>query len=69
MPTIQRGNDTFIMDLIGKDTSNGLAILINSCRLYLQAITVANITTPDDVSLDKKDSYGKTNKSYKSTLE
>ena len=53
IPAIQRINDTFIMDHV-LETGYFTPIevrRINYCRLYLQAVTVSDISTPTGISL------------------
>ena len=55
LPPIQRSNDVYIMDLVLHSAafSPTQIRIINYCRLYLQAITMADICLADGVSLDK----------------
>ena len=52
-PRIQRIYDTFIMEHIPEGCQAKEATQINRCRMYLRALTVLDITTPDGKELDR----------------
>jgi hypothetical protein len=54
LPPLQRANDVYVMDMVlaSDKFSTKEVCLINYCRMYLQAVTVADLCLPDGVSLD-----------------
>ena len=44
---IQREHDSFLMDYILDECDKKLSQQTNRCRVFLQVLTVADITTPD----------------------
>ena len=44
-PALQRNHDRIIMDLVLKNLPDWMWNSINLCRLYLQAVTISDITT------------------------
>jgi hypothetical protein len=54
LPALQRQGDSFIMDYVldSKKFTRGEIRRINYCRLYLQAITIADLASPDGEVLD-----------------
>ena len=49
-----RVHDTPIMDLFIREFSTKTLVILNSCRLYLQAITLADIVNVDGTTIDIK---------------
>ena len=65
---IQQEHDSFLTDYIPDECDKKLSQQINRCRLFLQVLTVANITTPDGKQLDRNYLNGKRNEAYSSVL-
>ena len=65
-PEVQRINDTYIMDHIQEHITPADMELFNNCRLFLKAMTLADIVTPDGSSLDKNALCGRKNTAYRS---
>ena len=50
---IQQEHDSFIMDYIPDECDKKLSQQINRCRVFLRALTLSDITTPDGKQLDR----------------
>jgi hypothetical protein len=61
LPPTQRANDVYVMDLVLKSTQFTLPEIctINYCRMYLQVITMSDLTLVDGVTLDPNFLTGK----------
>ena len=55
IPAIQRENDSYIMDLILASNHYSPAEIrrLNYCRIYLNVVTISDLTMPDGVHIDK----------------
>ena len=57
-PQLQRDGDLFIMDGIQKyENEEHSSSQMNKCRIYVQALTLSNIVTPDDKYISIKDQW------------
>jgi len=65
---IQREHDSFLMDYIPEECDKKTSQQINRCRVFLQALTVADITTSDGKQIDRSYLNGKINEAYSSVL-
>ena len=68
-PQIQREGDVFIMDSIQDSMEDSHIQQVNRCRIFLEALTLADITTPDGTQLDSNIIIGRKNKSNYSNLD
>ena len=68
-PQIQREGDVFIMDSVQDSMKDTHIQQVNRCRTFLEALTLADITTPDGTQLDSNAIIGRKNKSNYSNLE
>ena len=65
VPNIQRVNDNIIMDMVQGYFSPNELRFINQCRLYLQALSIADITTLDGRSITEEAWNVRRTKSFK----
>ena len=65
-PRIQRKYDSFIMEHISEGFKEKEAKHINRCRMYMRAIAVSDITTPDGKEIDRGALRGIRNVSFES---
>ena len=65
-PRLKRIKDSFLMDHVPDEVGEKEAKQLNRCRMYLHALTVSNIATPDGKELDRGALRGINNISFKS---
>ena len=65
---IQRDHDSFLMDHLPEDCDKKVSQQINRCRVLLQVLTVADITTSDGTQIDQHFLNGKRSEVYWSIL-
>ena len=68
-PQTQREGGVFIMDIIRDNMEDSHIQQVNRCRTFLEALTLADISTPDGTQLDSNILIGRINKASYSRLD